>query len=71
MYYKVEAHDDEIYIEANSLEEAQLHFKRVMGKEVPEEILEWTELEELPEGQIPMTFEEEVSNDSDVINFKI
>lgn len=56
MYYKVEAHDDELFFEADSLEEAQHRFQQTVGN-VPENLLTWTEYEELPEGKIPMTFE--------------
>ena len=58
MYYKVEAYDDVLVFEADNLEDAQHHFERVVGK-VPEEVLTWTEIEveDIPEGLIPLTFE--------------
>lgn len=59
-YFKVEAQNDELYLEASSLEEAKMHLKRVVGKKVLGEELTWTELEELPEGKIPLTFEDNV-----------
>jgi hypothetical protein len=60
MYVKATLNDDSLYIDAETLEEAQSHFKTVMttkNEKVDYDAIEWEVLEELPEGQIPLTFE--------------
>jgi len=60
MYFKATLKDDELFIEANNLEEAKHHLGRLSqnsGKNLPMDLVEWEVLTELPEGKLPMTFE--------------
>jgi len=60
MYFKAQVNDDELYIDAKDLDEAKHHLERMLtaqNKTIPYELVEWTELTDLPEGKIPLTFE--------------
>ncbi len=60
MYFKAQLNDDEMYVEAYDLETAQKHLKRLLtqqNKTIPYDLVEWVELEDLPEGKIPLTFD--------------
>lgn len=50
--FKCEAQDDVLYFEAVNLSEAKqrLHDDPMMG-DIPEELLTWTEIDKLPEGE--------------------
>jgi len=70
MYFKAQLNDDEIFVEGFDLETAKSHLKRLLtqqNKTIPYELVEWTELEDLPEGKIPLTFES-VSKSGDVVD---
>lgn len=60
MYFKATLRDDELFIEATNVAEAKQHLEGLSltsGKNIPMDLVEWEELEELPEGKLPMTFE--------------
>ena len=60
MYFKATLKDDELFIEADNLEDAQQHLSRLSensGKNLPMDLVEWEVLADLPEGKMPMTFE--------------
>jgi len=48
MPWKVEAQGDVLYFAETTLAEAKSHFTNSMG-DVPENLLTWTEIDELPE----------------------
>jgi hypothetical protein len=50
MIWKVEAQGDTVYIEAETLDEAEERFKYAFGY-VPKHLVTWTIIEELPEGE--------------------
>ncbi len=60
MYFKAQLNDDELFIDSLDLETAQKHLKRMLtqqNKTIPYDLVVWSELEDLPEGKIPLTFE--------------
>lgn len=70
MYFKAQLNDDEMFVEALDLETAQHHLKRLLNqqnKTIPYDLVEWTELEDLPEGKIPLTFESQSKDGKGVI----
>ncbi len=70
MYFKAELNDDEMFIDARDLEAAKHHLERLLtqqNKTIPYELVEWTELTDLPEGKIPLTFESQSKDGKGVI----
>ena len=66
MYIKASLNDDVLYVEADTVEIASAHLKRVFSANnhnIRVEAIKFEVLEELPEGQIPLTFEDEPSTD--------
>ncbi len=60
MYFKAILRDDELFIEAKDVKEAKQYLEGLSlssGKNIPMDLVEWEELKELPEGKLPMTFE--------------
>ncbi len=60
MYFKATLKDDELFLEAKDVAEAQQFLEGLSlssGKNIPMDLVEWEELSELPEGKLPMTFE--------------
>ena len=49
--FKVEAQGDELYVCATSLKEAQKRLRVTIG-DIPEELLTWSEVKEMPAGQV-------------------
>ena len=49
--YKCEAMGDVVYIQADDLLSAKARFTEVMGDDVPESMLTWSEVESLPDGE--------------------
>ena len=69
MYFRAQLNDDELFIEAEDLETAQHHLQRMLttqNRTIPYELVEWTELEDLPEGKIPLTFESSSTSGDEV-----
>lgn len=50
MYFKVEAEGDTLYVAADSLDNAKKRFTEMIG-EVPDSLVTWTEVDELPAGE--------------------
>jgi len=48
--FKVEAENDTVYFKAKSLEHAKEKFENICG-DVPDSIVHWQEINELPEGE--------------------
>lgn len=66
MYIKASLNDDVFYIEADTVEIASRHLQRVVAANnhnIRVEAFKFEVLEDLPEGQIPLTFEEEPADD--------
>ena len=60
MYFKATLKDDELFLEAKDVEQAKQFLEGLSlttGKNIPMDLVEWEALEELPEGKLPMTFE--------------
>jgi len=60
MYFKAILNDDELFIEADNLDDAKQHLDRLSqntGKNLPMDLVEWEALTDLPEGKMPLTFE--------------
>lgn len=51
--FKVTAEGDQMFFGASDLESAKTRFKEIMG-DVPESLLTWEEVDELPEGETLM-----------------
>jgi hypothetical protein len=69
MYIKATLNDDELYVEADSIEDAANHLRHVFAKnnhDIRVEAIKFEVLEDLPEGQIPLTFEEKPASDGSV-----
>lgn len=50
MIFKCEAQGDSLYFVADSLEEAQAKMRPVFG-DIPEVLLDWSEVNAIPEGE--------------------
>ena len=50
MIWKVEAEGDYVYVEAETIDQAEAKFERSFGK-VPRHLVTWTECDSLPEGE--------------------
>lgn len=69
MYFKATLRDDELFLEAANLVEAKQHLEGLSlssGKNIPMDLIEWEELDELPEGKLPMTFENQQKSGKNV-----
>lgn len=49
--FKCEAQGDVLYFKASTQEGARQKLCDLLGEEIPESVLTWTEIEELPEGE--------------------
>lgn len=66
MYIKASLNDDVLYVEADTVEIASQHLRRIFAANnhnVRVEAIKFEVLEDLPEGQIPLTFEDEPTSD--------
>ena len=66
MYIKATLNDDVLYVEADSVEQASQYLRQVFATnnhDVRVEAIKFEVLEDLPEGQIPLTFEDEPTSD--------
>jgi len=49
--FKCEAQGDTMYFNADTVDAARVRLIEVMGDQIPEELLTWTEVSEVPDGE--------------------
>ena len=49
--FKCEAQGDTMYFNAETMDAARIRLIDVIGEQIPEELLTWTEVSEVPDGE--------------------
>lgn len=49
--FKCEAQGDTMYFNADTIDAARVRLIEVTGDQIPEELLMWTEVDEVPDGE--------------------
>jgi hypothetical protein len=49
--FKCEAQGDTMYFNADTIDAARIRLTEITGDQIPEELLTWTEVSEVPDGE--------------------